>query len=60
MLVDQQVNLPLPLFLLLRVGNDYSQRDHVLNDQDAELVACAVVQVWLDFDLWHTGVRTKT
>ena len=51
-LVDQEIDLAFPFCLLFCVGSADAQGDHILNDEDAELIASAVVQVWLDFDLY--------
>ena len=55
-LLDEDIELPFKLGLLRSVGEDIIrilgiETRHVLDQQDAHLIACTVEQSWLDFDL---------
>lgn len=55
-LLDEDIKLPFKLGLLRSIGEDIIrilgiETRHVLDQQDAQLIACTVEQSWLDFDL---------
>jgi hypothetical protein len=55
-LLDEDIELPFKLGLLRSIGEDIIrvlgiETRHVLDQQDAQLIACTVEQSWLDFDL---------